>query len=951
VIKNNATSNVTLSPSGDVILSPAAANKLIYTDIDKKLKSTPYDPDDVVIKDPISGEVLINGYLNLVSTTKGSVSCPVMTEAQRDLIATPALGECVFNSSSETLNLYDGTTWKSAGGGISQWVTAFNYAINDIVVYAGEIYQALTAHTSTVFLTDLGDGDWVKIADTIQVKGLNQSTATFKTIVAPNNQVTSIGSSQALIETRNTNLLVNPSFEHSTYDTGWTCTGTGTESEDNSIFIDGAASKKVVTSSQTMDCAQTSTLYAAQVAGVQGVVTAWIKSTSAISEVCAVADSVDTKCVTIEANNTWKEYVIPFVMGSTNNGVRVKSASDSGTTYIDNAFVGVMPATMMPNVENISQWTDYGAITITATTTNPTKATTRQQDNVRCRVVGQDYECEYRYQHTSNVGAAAGSGGYLFHLPEGVEFADDQSLGTISTATGASGDAANGSRNSAKIGYGTTVANASSSHNTPYVYAVSSNRFQACLLNGATNGGCINSTFYSLGDASLSYMFNIKFKGKNIGAYTKIYSGDTIYPHAQSWGKITFDNTCLWTITQAAYTSNFSDDATCGASVEGTNVQVVGNKNIAVTLPNAPAGKYLLVYTGSLYKNNNNAFSCRFRFYDGTNSIGEGSVYTGSATVVPTLHGDITYTTSGTRTIYMQAMGDGGAANCQIGATGSAHHLSVYYFPPKDNPIIGTFEGIERCSDAYECSDTFSAKVSSAGVVSDENLDWINGNCTIASTSIYTCTFNTGIFSNTPNCRVGANDSSATFDFVQVVNTSSSAQLTYVAKNSTGTNTAKAAIILCQKQGSDYKPKTAKAATTNEMMYVPNIVRPKTCYYAFGGAGSLTAPANCTSSPCTEYYDSCSAVTPPTRSSTGVYPDLTFANGTWKADTFISCSVSPQNATTSNGMVGNIYFVTGDNRIATNSSGGFVTNVFTYNPGAGVFNDTFVVVSCTADAP
>lgn len=45
---------------------------------------------------------------------------------------------------------------------------------------------------------------------------------------------------------------------------------------------------------------------------------------------------------------------------------------------------------------------------------------------------------------------------------------------------------------------------------------------------------------------------------------------------------------------------------------------------------------------------------------------------------------------------------------------------------------------------------TFSAKVSSAGVVSSENYDWINGNCT--STAPYTCTFVSGFFTAAPNC-------------------------------------------------------------------------------------------------------------------------------------------------------------------------------------------------------
>lgn len=53
--------------------------------------------------------------------------------------------------------------------------------------------------------------------------------------------------------------------------------------------------------------------------------------------------------------------------------------------------------------------------------------------------------------------------------------------------------------------------------------------------------------------------------------------------------------------------------------------------------------------------------------------------------------------------------------------------------------------------------DMFSAKVSSADAVSDENLDWINGDCTNATAGTATCVFKTGIFTTTPNCQVVSN--------------------------------------------------------------------------------------------------------------------------------------------------------------------------------------------------
>lgn len=51
-------------------------------------------------------------------------------------------------------------------------------------------------------------------------------------------------------------------------------------------------------------------------------------------------------------------------------------------------------------------------------------------------------------------------------------------------------------------------------------------------------------------------------------------------------------------------------------------------------------------------------------------------------------------------------------------------------------------------------SDIFSAKVSATDVVSDENADWINGDCTNASAGLATCNFTAGVFQSAPTCLV-----------------------------------------------------------------------------------------------------------------------------------------------------------------------------------------------------
>ena len=104
--------------------------------------------------------------LKVVNTKKGSKPCPLMTETQRNALVSPLNGQCVYNTTTSKLNVYNGTIWKAAGGGIDIWATSFTYAADDLVIESNKIYRSLIAHTSGTFATDLGAGRWVELSDT-----------------------------------------------------------------------------------------------------------------------------------------------------------------------------------------------------------------------------------------------------------------------------------------------------------------------------------------------------------------------------------------------------------------------------------------------------------------------------------------------------------------------------------------------------------------------------------------------------------------------------------------------------------------------------------------------------------------------------------------------------------------------------------------------------------------
>ena len=120
----------------------------------------------------------------------------------------------------------------------------------------------------------------------------------------------------------------------------------------------------------------------------------------------------------------------------------------------------------------------------------------------------------------------------------------------------------------------------------------------------------------------------------------------------------------------------------------------------------------------------------------------------------------------------------------------------------------------------------YSAKVSAAGVVSDENTDWINGNASISNTSTYTITFNGGLFTQTPNCVATVNQGSTLVVMMEFPTTISNVYPRTVQSTSAA-NFAGAFTLYCQKQGADYKTSKAYVASSSDVgwtSYVPTIV-------------------------------------------------------------------------------------------------------------------------------
>lgn len=175
---------------------------------------------------------------------------------------------------------------------------------------------------------------------------------------------------------------------------------------------------------------------------------------------------------------------------------------------IDNAKIGL---TQFGEVLNVTSWKVEGPITITATTTNPTKGVS-SVDKVESRQVGENYEFIYTYQQTASTGASAGSGDYIFALPSGKTFPSgtlyftgaDPNVGTAQKIPCTS--AMFFQDGSTYNGVGCTIVPYSSTTFRVYVYSV----------GASPSKQFINSTSYRLNFATMNYNFGFTFKGDGL---------------------------------------------------------------------------------------------------------------------------------------------------------------------------------------------------------------------------------------------------------------------------------------------------------------------------------------------------------------------------------------------------------------------------------------------------
>jgi hypothetical protein len=158
----------------------------------------------------------------------------------------------------------------------------------------------------------------------------------------------------------------------------------------------------------------------------------------------------------------------------------------------------------------------------------------------------------------------------------------------------------------------------------------------------------------------------------------------------------------------------------------------------------------------------------------------------------------------------------------------NVYKQGVDYTRAEANDSLGFFSS--QCG--ANCEDNFSAKGSSAGVTSDENVSsFVTGNAAVSDTSLYTYTISG--FTVTPNCGCSSSSSQCTV----VTGSTNATTLVLRTKDETGiTKTALAHEFWCQKQGVDFIASRTINGTLREVPVVAGVTLP---------SGPRTAVLNC----------------------------------------------------------------------------------------------------------
>jgi hypothetical protein len=525
------------------------------------------------------------------------------------------------------------------------------------------------------------------------LKGMTQTEKSVgATIRTPNNQVTKLSSSSALLETGNANILFNPSFEHATYDLYWSiisgATLKVTTDIDNTKVFSGLAALSVGLLSQQINIYQDSPVANQSYKdGVQGLASIRVKSSAPGVKICSRVNftTSTTNCVNVVNNSKWGLYKVPFIMGEFANGIAITSngVATSGTVYIDDAFVGAVDLTQNMNACNdASCETEFSAYVSGSTVSRENYDWIASCSNPSTGI----FDCTLNPIFTQRVNCTA-------------------------TALGSSG--------SPVVAY---IAQSSTTSLSVYIRNTSNALQNADFMVQCARQGSDFTAAKQLSNGNTYSSTNADTDWASCGHTTSSFTG---------FGTVTNIKTIC--------------------KREGSDLLIKGNFDSGT--PTAVEARLSLpVWNGSQLISKNSSVISTVQLSGMVGTTEGSTTYFSTSTLMEPSVSYITFgRQSSTNATLIKRLGTEIGLS---GRTFSIDARIPIEGWQQSNFIIGQFSGLESCSDSYECESTFSAYMNPSGIIITESLDFINGNCTRSGTnnSNFSCTFKTGIFTVQPVC-------------------------------------------------------------------------------------------------------------------------------------------------------------------------------------------------------
>jgi len=273
-------------------------------------------------------------------------------------------------------------------------------------------------------------------------------------------------------------------------------------------------------------------------------------------------------------------------------------------------------------------------------------------------------------------------------------------------------------------------------------------------------------------------------------------------------GGLTYAETdCLWDTTSASF-ADMPTDSDCTASSVKGGVSEPSTKIPAVKILNVRTdGYYKVESNGLLYANPDT--ECRFSLsssgtYEGNPAVWVKQDVSGGNSLGGNenqISGTFKFDSSGDKEIRIIGYRAAGSNTCRIFGRDTSNlqrDFTVHFYPDSNETVVQQSNELTA-----ETANSFTALIEDNGSVNGDSYDFIDGDCVLTDTSLYTCQLNDLGITELMSCSVS--ESYTNRQVAYITSSSSTSQIVFRSTtNNAVTNATSRFSIDCSKHDDDY---------------------------------------------------------------------------------------------------------------------------------------------------